>query len=91
MAPKGKLTLLEAVEADLPDVIIIGERDSAWKETCSQVLRAYPCVRVISLKNDGREAYMCRLTLEQTPLGELSPENLVTAIRQSWAIDPVGG
>jgi len=38
MAPKGKLNLLEAVEADLPDVIIIGERDSAWKETCGQVL-----------------------------------------------------
>lgn len=81
MAPKGKLNLLEAVEADRPDVIIIGEGNTTWKETCDQVLRAYPRVRVISLKNDGREAYLCRLTLEQTLLGELSPENLVTVIQ----------
>ena len=83
MAPKGKLNLLEAVEVDLPDVIIIGEGNTTWKEACGQVLRAYPCVRVISLKNDGREAYLCSLTLERTSLGELSPENLVKAIRQS--------
>ena len=83
MAPKGKLTLLEAVKADRPDVIIIGEGDSPWKETCGQVLRAYPDLRVISLKNDGREAYLCRLALEQTWLGELSPENLVTVMRHS--------
>lgn len=34
IAPKGKLNLLEAVEAAMPDVIIIGEEDSSWKEAC---------------------------------------------------------
>jgi hypothetical protein len=87
---KFGLTLLEAVEADLPDVVIVGESANALEQACEHILRAFPQLRVITLRNDGREAYLCRLTLKQTLLGELSLPSLVTAIRQCRASDLAG-
>ena len=75
------MSLMDAVEAATPDVIITDQGDNAMAAVCGQVLWAYPHLRVIGLKKDGREAYLYRLALEQTVLGELSPENLVIAIR----------
>lgn len=76
------MSLVDAVEATRPDVMITDLGDTATAAACNQVLWTYPHLRVIGLKKDGREAYLYRLTLEQTPLGEVSPENLVTAIRR---------
>ncbi|MFO1434138.1 MAG: hypothetical protein U1F76_29315 [Candidatus Competibacteraceae bacterium] len=76
------MSLVDAVKATLPDVIVTDQGDNATAAACDQVLWTYPHLRVIGLQKDGREAYLYRLTLEQMALGELSPEKLVVAIRR---------
>ena len=47
------------------------------------LLRAHPNVRVFSLEANGRETVLYELRPKSVPLGNVSPEGLIDAIRAS--------
>jgi len=55
-------------EADMPDL---------WP----RLLDTRPRTTVIAVDRDGREAFLWRMELRRTPIGEVSPARLVEAIR----------
>lgn len=77
-----RLTALRA------DVAIVGveqagrRQDIGFVEAC---LRALPSLRLLLIARSGREALLYELRPQKTPLGELSREGLIAAIRGQLA------
>lgn len=72
-------SLLDAVERGEPDFVISG-RDYEFAEVCA-VLDERPHLHVLAVVDDGREATLYELRPTRTPLGEVSPQTIVEAIR----------
>ena len=66
-----------------PDVVVIGLKESEKPETVEDLLARYPYARVLGIAGDGRRAYMHELRPHRVALGELSPHQLIEAIRQA--------
>ena len=62
------------------DVVVLGVEDS---ESILVLLEACPRMAVVGVVADGRAAFLYRTRPEQSSLGELSPDNLVGAIRDA--------
>ena len=73
----------EAVAMHHADVVITGEGAPQAIALCERLARQRPQVRVISLPGDGRDANALEQRISVTPLGNLSPAQLVAAIRRS--------
>jgi hypothetical protein len=72
-------SLADAVGRSEPDFVISG-RDYEFAEVCA-VLDERPRLRVLTVVEDGREATLYELRPTRTPLGEVSPQTIVEAIR----------
>ena len=66
-----------------PDVVIVGLRDSELVEDASALLNRWPGSQVFVLTAHGRKAVMYQLVPHETDMGEMSPDELVDAIRSS--------
>jgi len=79
----------EARDAE-PDVVIVGLPDSELPDECLALLAILPHVRILGVV-DGGQAFLDELRLHRTPLGDVSPESLVKAIRMAgWGRDAWG-
>ena len=75
------LELLVTVGQIHPDVIILGLEGSRFPGISSHLVAEYPRVKILGLTPDCREAWVCECEPRETPLGQVSPEGLLTLIR----------
>jgi hypothetical protein len=67
-------------------VVIIGLGDQAIPAAGETLLRQLPAVHVLGVTRNRGQGFLYEMRPQRLPLGELSPEGLVTAIRS--AADP---
>lgn len=73
----------EALEETHADVVIVGDvADSRW-ERWSPLIYRWPRLKVLALEQHGRRAALYELRPHREELGELSPPELVAAIREA--------
>jgi DNA-binding NarL/FixJ family response regulator len=74
-------TLPEALDGAGVDVVISGTNyDCA---SLRELLDERPRLKVLAVADDGRDAFLFELRPTRTPLGEVSPQNIVDAIRNA--------
>lgn len=78
----GIRLLLAAGEAQA-DVVVTGLRDSELPGICSHLLNEYPHLKVLALTTDGRTGSLYEFQLHEVPLGEISQQELLAAIRSA--------
>lgn len=67
------------------DVIILASPDvDAVSDRFAPLLAHHPATRIIAITSDGKRAFLYDLRTHVTPIDELSPATLLSAIRQ-WA------
>jgi hypothetical protein len=62
------------------DVAILGSHDESL---IASLVTERPRLKILALAGDSHEAWLYSLGRERTPLGELSPEGLVAAVRRA--------
>ena len=70
------LTLLDVIEKHMPDVVVTSIRANGVDDTYSELLLVQPHLKVLAVRAEGRPV------LQYKSLGDLSPEGLLTAIRE---------
>jgi hypothetical protein len=65
---------------DVEFVITVLEKDEL-PDSCRSVLRARAFTKILGIERDGTRAFIYQLQPHKQPIGELSPETLVSAIR----------
>ncbi len=65
----------------LPDILVVSISDTDLPPACEELMTEQPRLRVIAVAGDARRAYMYELQPRRIPLGEVSPQGLVHAIR----------
>jgi hypothetical protein len=68
-----------AVDEREADFVIVGSGYDF--DEISEMLAQRPRLRVLEVAGDGRESFLYNLRPARTPLGELSPQTIVDAIR----------
>src|SRR6476660_986613 len=81
IASEPDLQLLEARPHAEADVVIVGTPKSEEPDAAEAVLAQWPRSRVLMVAASGRHTVMYELRPFRTELGELSPADLVAAIR----------
>jgi hypothetical protein len=66
-----------------PDVVLVGVRESGPIEDASTLLERWPRSRVFMIAEHGRRAVMYRMVPQETDMGEMSPDQLLEAVRSS--------
>jgi DNA-binding NarL/FixJ family response regulator len=84
----GTTDLLEAVERTRADFVITGTED-ADVAGVGRLLRMRPRLKVLAVAADGRQTYLYELRPQKVHLGEVSPQNLLDAIRSAARGEPV--
>jgi DNA-binding NarL/FixJ family response regulator len=74
--------LCSAVERTAADVVILGLEDSELPDVGCQLLWERPSTKVLGIAADGRKAFLYELRPHRIPLGEVSPDSLVDAVRK---------
>jgi hypothetical protein len=64
-----------------PDFLILGADDGELPEPYLEVLRACPAMRVIVMAREGTEGFLHELRPHATPLGELTPAQILETVR----------
>ncbi len=83
-APTDKSsTLLDASKKYRPDIVVTSCGEDEANTTYRDLLLECPRLKVLDVRSDGRKGYLYELRPERKQLGELSPESLVTAIREA--------
>ena len=83
-APADKTSsLLDASKKYRPDVIVTSFGEDRANITYRDLFLECPRVKVLDVRSDGRNGYLYQLRPERKRLGEVSPESLVTAIREA--------
>lgn len=77
-AENPALSLADATEADV--AILRGAADGL-PPLGHELLRRRPWMNVLTIRGDGREAFLYQLRPVERPLGEISPETLLDAVR----------
>ncbi len=65
------------------DVVVAGLAGSSSGREFDPLLRAYSRLRVFSLEGDGRRTVLHEMRPHSVPLGNVTPEELIDAIRTS--------
>ncbi|HKP27922.1 MAG TPA: hypothetical protein VJU15_00870 [Gemmatimonadales bacterium] len=65
------------------DVLVTGLRPNQSIERFASLLRSHPSLRIFALEGDGRRAILYELQPHTVPLGDVSPEGLIDAIRST--------
>ncbi len=77
----GDETLMEAVSTHLLDVLIIAVPHAETAKPPIELLYAKPRLKVLGLQANGRSAALYYLRLEISSFSEVSPDQLIAAIR----------
>ncbi len=82
----GEVTQREALLATAgrlhPDVVILGVQDEQLPDVASALFADHPSMRLLGVSGNGRTAFLYEMRPHRVPLGEVSPEELVRAIRE---------
>lgn len=82
----GNEELLETARRTRPDVVIVSLTDSTRPTVAESLLRQSPALRLLGVSRDQAHGFLYEMRPFSQPLGELSPDGLVSAIR--GAADP---
>ena len=82
-SPAGFEALMDSLDANDPDVLVTGLSPAQTIDQFDTVLRAHPALRIFALEGDGRRAVLYELQPHSVPLGDVSPEGLIDAIRST--------
>jgi chemotaxis response regulator CheB len=74
-------SLLPRVGEIKPDVVILQLDHPDRVDECRTLLYTMPQLNALAMSREGRDAFLYALRPHQTPLGNLSRDGLVTAIR----------
>jgi DNA-binding NarL/FixJ family response regulator len=89
MAVVGRLSSREELGSVVAktgaQVVVLGLSDSGVPDDCRALLRSHPQTRVLGVASAGRQGVLYELRPIEAPLGELSPDRLVQAIRTAEA------
>ena len=77
------MTLLQAIEACEPDVIVTTIQSREVERACGEFLSAHDRGAVLTVLNDGRTGTLSGSGAEPMPLKEVSVDSLVEAIHQA--------
>lgn len=66
-----------------PDVIVIGIGDGDVNGICGRLLAQHPQVKIVAVGGEGRRVFLYDLRPHKVAVGEVSPEELLQAIRIS--------
>ena len=83
------LEILLAATLEGADVVILGLDQEELPGIASHLLSERPGLRILAVSPDGRRAFLFELRPQVVPLGELSPEGLVDAIRTVMRADSI--
>lgn len=73
------------------DLVILGCQEDELTQVGDRLLEVNPRIKVLAVEADGRRAFLYELRPHKVPLGEVSPQTLVRAIRQAFGTpDPEG-
>lgn len=75
--------LMDSVKYHEPEVLITGLRPQESIDRFASLLRAHPSLRIFALEGDGRRAVLYELQPHTVPLGDVSAEGLIEAIRST--------
>jgi DNA-binding NarL/FixJ family response regulator len=76
-------SLERVVEAVGPSVVVLGSGHPAAADGCRELLSMDSNLKLIALDDDGAQTFLVEMRPKATPLGELSPSTLVSAIRSA--------
>jgi DNA-binding NarL/FixJ family response regulator len=76
--------LLRSVERTRADVVVTGRDDSSL---ASALLRKQPQLKILAVADNGRESSLYEMRPQRVPLGEITPQRLVTEIRKAVHVD----
>ena len=71
----GSVHVVDALRRDAPDVVVIGARRPELPDLIIHLVESRSPIRVVAMAGDGQHAFLC------SPLGEVSTDGLLTAIR----------
>jgi chemotaxis response regulator CheB len=77
---RSALSVADATEAD---VAILGGESTGLPTLGAELLRRRPWMNVLTLRGDGRQASLYQLRPVERPLGDISPQTLLDAVRES--------
>jgi DNA-binding NarL/FixJ family response regulator len=75
-------TLERALERTPADLVIWTVAGNDMRHVCRGLFEAHAQLKVLTVRNDGRQAWLCELQPQRTELGEISPRLLVETIRK---------
>jgi DNA-binding NarL/FixJ family response regulator len=81
-APDGSASLVEAARRADADIVIL-QGDGADRSGCEALLFSRPAAKVLEIIDRDRRAVLHELQPMHIPLGEASPETLLSAIRSA--------
>jgi DNA-binding NarL/FixJ family response regulator len=73
----------EAVTRTAPNFVIVGTDRAELSEACKELFELRPRLKVLALATEGGRSVVWELAPNYVQLGEMSPESLLAALRQS--------
>jgi hypothetical protein len=84
--PNGLERLMDIPAEHHPDVVVTGLGPAQGIEPFVSLLHAQPSLRILALEGNGRGAVMYELQPHAVPLGDVSPDGLIDAIRSAGRV-----
>ena len=81
----GRRSLAEAAVDRRADVVVIGLEAAELPVVCQELVVTHPQIKVLAVAGDGLGTFLYELRPQTSPLGEVSPQGLVDAIRAATA------
>lgn len=82
--------LIEAAIRTRADVVVVGKVTGSGQDEYRDLLRKRPRLKILAISADGRRGFLHELQPRVIPLGEVSPDSLIEAIRGTSAADGAG-
>ena len=82
-APHRAHGLTTALELSNVDVLVLCCEEADLRRRGDALFRSHPLLKIVALDSDGRQSYFYGLQPLMVPLGEVSPQQLVDAIREA--------
>jgi hypothetical protein len=80
----GELDLAAAIKRHVPEVVVMGGPCDRLDVVCGELLLPPSSLKkVVVVAKDARSASLCRLQLECISMEDISPDCLVSAIRET--------
>jgi DNA-binding NarL/FixJ family response regulator len=78
---EGLTALDDALQRTDPDVLVVGVDDERDAPQLDRYLYQLPRLTCLAIAGDARQAFLYELLPQARPLGDVSPDGLVNAIR----------